>query len=151
MESSCSVSEAREDVQDSKEERDVVIMNPACKLLRQQFPCKKGLQSTLVVATSKCKVLEGGATQILHVRSNHWVCIQVNNDKSLVEVYDSKYKSLPIAAVGQILQLIQSEQDAVTINCKTMQVQEGGDDACGTFATAVATLLWHGENPITKV
>jgi len=99
-------------------------------------------------ASAKC--FEGGATQILHARSNHWVCIQVNDDKSLVEVYDSKYKSLPVVAVDQILQLIQSEQDAVTINCKTMQVQEG-DDACGTFAIAVATSLWHGQNPISKV
>jgi len=47
---------------------DDVIMNAASKLLRQQFPSKKGLQSTLVAATSNCK-LEGGATQILHVRS----------------------------------------------------------------------------------
>ena len=53
---------------------DDVIMNAASKLLRQQFPSKKGLQSTLVAATSNCK-LEGGATQILHVRSNHWVCV----------------------------------------------------------------------------
>ena len=51
-----------------------------------------------------------------------------------------------MAAVDQILQLIQLPKDAVTINCKTMQVQEG-DDACGTFAIAVATSLWHGENP----
>jgi len=65
-------------------------------------------------------------------------------------VYDSKYKSLPITAVDQILQLIQSEQDAVTINCKTMQLQEG-NDACGTFAIAAATSLWHGEDLITKV
>ena len=100
---------------------DDIIMNAASKLLRQQFPSKKGLQSTLVAATSNCK-LEGGATQVLYVRSNHWVCIQVNDDKSLVEVYDSKYKSLPMAAVDQILQLIQSPKDAVTINCKTMQV-----------------------------
>jgi len=43
---------------------DDVIMNAASKLLRQQFPSKKGLQSTLMAAASNCKVLEGGATQI---------------------------------------------------------------------------------------
>ena len=88
---------------------DDVIVNVACKLLRQQFPDKKGLQSPL-----------GGAIQILYIRCDHWVCIQVNQDKTLVEVYDSKYLSLPMAAVDQILQLIQTEQDSVTITCKKM-------------------------------
>ena len=75
-----------------------------------------------MAATRNFKVLEGGAIQILHIRCNHWVCIQVNQDKTLVEVYDSKYLSLPMAAVDQILQLVQTEQDSVTITCKNKKV-----------------------------
>jgi len=57
----------------------------------------------------------------------------VNEDKSLAEVHDSKYKSLPMTAVDQILQLIQSEQDSVTINCSS------------------STSLWHGDSPASKI
>ena len=55
-----------------------------------------------------------------------------------------------MAAVDQILQLIQTEQDSVTITCKKMQEHEG-DNECGTFTIAVATSLWHGNDPASKV
>ena len=100
---------------------DDIIVNAAAKLLKHQFPHQEGLQSTLLASTNKCQVLAGGAIQVLHVRSNHWICIHVNRNKSLVEVYDSKYTIIPMAAVDLILQLIQSDQDAVTINCMKMQ------------------------------
>ena len=127
-------------------------MNAAEELLRHQFPHKKGLQSTLLASTNKCKVLAGGAIQILHMQSNHWVCIQVNQGKLLIEVHDSKYTSISMAAVDLILQLIQSEfdQDAVTINCKKMQ-EQSGNDACGTFAIAVATSLCYEDDTTSKV
>ena len=55
-----------------------------------------------------------------------------------------------MAAVDLILQLIQSDQDAVTINCKKMQ-EQSGNDACGTFAIAVATSLCYEDDPTSKV
>ena len=125
-------------------------MNAAAKLLKHQFPHQEGLQSTLLASANKCQVLAGGAIQVLHVRSNHWICIHVNRNKSLVEVYDSKYTTIPMAAVDLILQLIQSDQDTVTINCKKMQ-EQSGNDACGTFAIAVATSLCYEDDPTSKV
>ena len=57
-----------------------------------------------------------------------------------------------MAAVDLILQLIQSEsdRDAVTINCMKMQ-EQSGNDACGTFAIAVATALCYKDDPTSKV
>ena len=68
--------------------------------------------------------------------------IQVNQDKALVDFYDSKYTTIPMATVDLILHLIRSDHDAVTINCKKMQ-EQSGNDACGTFAIAVATSLCY--------
>ena len=127
---------------------DDCIVNCALKLLRHQFPDISGLQSTLYVAAKQCLTFSGGAIQILHVRTNHWLCIGVNSDKSIVNVYDSKYFSPINATVDLILELIKSEQDAFTINSVKMQ-QQSGDDACGVFAIAVSTALYHNKDPST--
>ena len=50
--------------------------------------------------------------------------------------------------VDLILEVIKSEQDTVTINSIQMQEQTGCN-ACGVFATAVATALYHNDNPTT--
>jgi hypothetical protein len=34
------------------------------------------------IAAGKADILRGGALQILHVRSNHWICLAVEDDKS---------------------------------------------------------------------
>ena len=66
------------------------------KLLRQQFPDVGGLESTLTVAAKSCKTLSSGAIQIMHILSNHWICIKLNEDKTTVFLYDSKYSSMGI-------------------------------------------------------
>jgi len=70
---------------------DVIIKN----LLRNQFPDIGELHCTLTVAARKCDTLHGGAIQIMHIRSNHWVCIKVKEDMSSVYLYDSKYSTIP--------------------------------------------------------
>jgi len=127
---------------------DDCIINCAQKMLRQQFTGNDGLRSTVLVAAKQDSTLGGGAIQILHVRTNHWLCISVNDDKSVVNVYDSKYPSPILATVDLIIDLIKSEQDAITINSIKMQ-QQVGDDACGGFALAVATTLCQKEDPST--
>jgi len=76
------------------------------------------------------------------------LCIGVNSDKSIVNVYGSKYFSPINSTVDLTLELIKSEQDAVTINSMKMQ-QQNGNDACGVFAIAVATALCHSKDPST--
>ena len=125
---------------------DDVIINAAQNLLHQQFPNISGLQSTILASAHKGKTLDGGAVQILHIRSNHWVCFAVNEDKSIVQLYDSKYSTIPLSVCDAIIELIHTENETVTI--KSMQMQEqDGDDACGVFAIAVATTLCHQEDP----
>ena len=76
------------------------------------------------------------------------MCISVNNDKSVVNIYDSKHSTPMMTTVGLILELIKSEKGAVTINSVNMQ-QQRGDDACGVFAIAVATALCHKDDSST--
>ena len=125
---------------------DNIIINAAQTLLQHQFPHVEGLQSTLLVAANKCNMLGGGAIQIMHIQTNHWMCIQVSQDKSIVQVYNSKYSSTTMAVVDSILQLIKSEQDIVTIHCMKMH-KPVGSDSCGVFAITVATALCHKEDP----
>lgn len=86
--------------------------------------------------------------RIVHVRTNHWLCIRVSQGKAVVNIYDSKYASLVMTTVDLILEVIESEQDTVTINSIKMQEQVGCD-ACGVFAIAVATALCHNDDPTT--
>ena len=126
---------------------DDTIINSAQKLLSHQFPENDGLQSTLVVAAKKC-TLGGGAIQIMYVRTNHWLCIRVSQDKAVINIYDSMYASPIMTTVDLILEVIKSEQDTVTINSIKMQ-EQAGCNACGVFAIAVATALCHNNNPTT--
>ena len=117
---------------------DDVIINAGQKLLRQQFPDVGGLESTLAVTAKSCKTLSGGAIQIMHILSNHWTCIKLNEDKTTVFLYDSKHSSIPHTVVDLIIDIIHSEKDTVTIKSMVMQQQQGCD-ACGVFSLAVAT------------
>ena len=142
------LSNEHKDILQRKTWIDDCIINCAQKMLHHQFPEISGLQSTLYVAAKQCSTLCGGAVQILHVRSNHWLCINVSDDMSVVNIYDSKYSSPIMTTVDLILDLIKCEQDTVTINSVKMQEQLGSD-ACGVFAVAVATALCHKEDPST--
>jgi len=125
---------------------DDAIINAGQKLLKQQFPDIGGLESTLVVAAKSCKDLPGGAIQIMHVLSNHWICIQLSKDKTTVCLYDSKYSTISPSVVDHIIDVIHSPHATVTLQSMAMQQQEGCD-ACGVFSLAVATALCNKLNP----
>lgn len=127
---------------------DDLIINAAQKLLRRQFPRVRGLQDTTAIVSNKGIVLPSGAIQILHIRSNHWVCLQVNADRSAVHFYDSLYSTIPTTVADHIIDLVHSDKPRLKILTMNMQVQEGGKD-CGLFAIAVATSLCFGEDPTT--
>ena len=103
------------------------------------------LESTLTVATKSFKTLPGGAIQIMHILSNHWICIKLNEDKTTVLLYDSKCSSIPHTVIDLITDIIHSEKDTVTIKSMAMQEQEGCD-ACGVFSLAVATALYNEQD-----
>ena len=125
---------------------DDVIINAGQNLLRYQFPDIDGLHCTLTVAARKCDTLHGGAIQIMHIQSNHWVCIQVKEDMSSVYLYDSKYPTIPSSVIDLILDIVHFEGDVATIKSMCMQ-QQKGDDSCGLYSMAVATALCNKQNP----
>jgi len=77
--------------------------------------------------------------------SNHWICIKLNEDKTTVFLYDSKYSSIPHTVVDLITDIIHSEKDTVTIKSMAMQEQQGCN-ACGVFSLAVATALCNEQD-----
>lgn len=125
---------------------DDAIINASQKLLKQQFPDVGGLESTLAVAAKSCKTLPGGAIQIMHILSNHWICIKLNEDKKTVFLYDSKYSSISPSVVDHIIDIIHSQNATVTVKSMAMQQQQGCD-ACGVFSLAVATALCNKQDP----
>jgi len=127
---------------------DDAIINAGQKLLHLQFPDINGLQSTAAIAARKCDILCAGAIQIIHIRSNHWACIKLNEDKSCVNLYDSKYSNIPPSVIDLILDIIHYEGDVATIKSIKMQEQKG-DDSCGLFSLAVATALCNRQDPST--
>ena len=89
------------------------------KLLRHQFPDISG--STVAVPVRRCDVLPAGAIHIVHSQSNHWICIKVNENKSSVNLYDSKYSNIPSPVIDLILDITNYEGDVATI--KSMKIQ----------------------------
>ena len=115
---------------------DDVIINAGQKLLRHQFPDVGGKESVLAVAAKSCKTLSGGAIQIMHILSKHWICIKLNENKTTMCLYDRKYSSIPHTVVDLIIDIIHSEKDTVTIKSMVMQQQQGYD-ACGVLAVGM--------------
>ena len=125
---------------------DDLTMNAVQTLLHNQYPTIDGFQSTTKISAGKGDILRGGAIQILHIRTNHWVCLAVDKDKSGVRLFDSLYSNIPVSVVDQIICLLHPQTDDIEIRSMKMQQQQGSSD-CGLFAIAVATSLCHGEDP----
>lgn len=125
---------------------DDAVINAARTLLKTQFPTLSGFQSTQVVAANRADVLGGGAIQIVHTRTNNWVCIHVEEDRAGVRLYNSLYSSIPMSTVDHILQLVHPMTERISIKSMMMQTQKGSSD-CGLFAVAVATALCHHYDP----
>ena len=58
---------------------DDVVISAAQKLLHKQYPLIDVFQLTTSIAAGKADILRGGALQ---VRSYHWVCLDVEQDKN---------------------------------------------------------------------
>ena len=124
---------------------DDQVINVAQSLLKQQFPAIDGFHSTLLVAANQAGVLRGGAIQLLHVRSNHWICVRVGLDSASVQIYDSLYSTIPLSVVDLIINLVHPQQKDLQFRSMVMQQQNGFAD-CGVFAIATATALCNGED-----
>ena len=125
---------------------DDLIIKAAQHLLHSQYPSIDGFHSTTEVSAGMADILRGGAIQILHVRSNHWVCLAVAEDRCGAKLFDSLYNTIPNSLIDMIIGLLHPEKDEITIENMKMQEQRGASD-CGLFAIAVATSLCHGEDP----
>ena len=66
----------------------------------------------------------------------------MNEDKSSVYLYDSKYSTIPSLVVDLILDY---EEDVATIKSMFMQAQNG-DNSCGLFSLAVTIALCNKQN-----
>ena len=119
---------------------DDVVISAVQKLLHKQYPLIDGFQLTTSIAAGKADILRGGALQILHVRSNHWVCLAVEQDKSGVKLFDCLYSDIPLSTIDTIISLLHPQRDRIEIKSMKMQEQAGFSD-CGVLAIAVATSL----------
>ena len=119
---------------------DDVVISAVQKLLHKQYPLIDGFQLTTSIAASKADILRGEALQILHVRSNHWVCLAVEQDKSGVKLFDCLYSDIPLSTIDTIIFLLHPQRDRIEIKSMKMQEQAGFSD-CGVLAIAVATSL----------
>ena len=91
-------------------------------------------------------VITGKSLQLLHINTNHWICIFVNNANSEVEIYDSLYSTISLSLVDQVIDLLHTQSGKITFKSMEMQKQKGNSD-CGVYAIAVATALCYQEDP----
>ena len=118
-------------------------INFAQRLLKQQFPKKNGLRSTLLQERPHSQPTEN-AMQILHVKGDHWIVAHTKPRGKLVYVYDSSYSSVDQKTASMLM--INFRCSMLSIRSMRCQKQEGISD-CGLFAIAFATLIAHGEDP----
>ena len=123
------------------------IMSAGIKLLREQFPNVKGLQSTSLAMHSGFEIQRGEFVQCLNVYDSHWITIAGDSSPGTVNIYDS----LPNCALysktkRQIASILFTDLSTITVNFIDVQVQVGSDD-CGLFALTFAASLCAGENP----
>ena len=86
--------------------------------------------------------------QIIHVRNNHWIALEISG--STVSVYDSSYTSLSADTQNTIAQLIYCKEKEITTNIMNISKQTGSNDRA-LFAMAVITHLAIGEDPTSYI
>ena len=82
----------------------------------------------------------------MHTRTNHWVCIHLDDDKASVCLYDSLYSSIPMSTADQIINQVHPGDQKISIKSMNMQKQNGTSD-CGLFAISVATAICYKLDP----
>ena len=118
----------------------------AQKLLKIQYPFIDGLQSPNLGSILVFKVMTGEGVQIIHHMS-HWTCLStIGCQANEINVYDSLYSRLSVAARKQACSMLDTTEAMLTIRMQEVQSQSGGAD-CGVFAIAFAVSLCQGKDP----
>ena len=121
-------------------------INYAQALLRQQFTCVVGLQSTLF----QYKPLQDKLPediQIIHSHGCHWVVAhKVASSSDIVKVYDSLYDEVD-DVVKKVVNNLFLFSDCPIIEIVPMQKQAVTSNNCGLFAVAVCVAILLKENP----
>ena len=120
------------------------------QLLKSQVANLKGLQHP-VLLQSFCGEFNGqGLTlRVLHIRSNHWVAMQVISS-SRVHLYDSSYTSISEDTQFSISRLLNSKEREITVHLMNIQKQTGSSD-CALFAMACIKHLAMGKDPTSVI
>ena len=121
------------------------LIDAASKILRNQFPDVRGLQSPLLGESLSFQVTEPPFVQMLHVGANHWMTVVVV-DNILVKVYDNLYQNIGTCVATQTASTLKSDSDYLLFQVETTQIQQGGADY-GLFAIAYATEFCFSSNP----
>ena len=146
----------------SKEVEDIIMgnelsdlqINMAQNLLKAQFPCLKGLKSTLLQEKQQTITEDevNNKLQIIHCfERHHWiVATTVNCASGQVNVFDSLFKALDNETKATISRLFQRDTNSVIIKVMNSQKQMGVKD-CGLFSIAFATAIAFGQNPTKQM
>ena len=138
----------RHDISSGKELSDLHVNAYQC-LLKEKLSFLHGLQNTLLQHKIPLNLKESSLSlQIIHVRNNHWIALEISG--STVSVYDSSYISLSADTQNTIAQLIHCKEKEITTNIMNISKQTGLND-CALFAMAVITHLAIGEDPTTVI
>ena len=112
-------------------------------------PSISGLQNTLLQNTTPLNYDPRGQTlQILHIRGCHWATLQIKC--GIIEVYDTSFTSLNKGTLKTIAQLVHCKSNSLMTNLMNIARQTGSTD-CGLYATAIATCLALGRDPLTVI
>ena len=123
------------------------LIEAAQKLLSEQFPDVKGLQSPLCGEKLSFKRPDGHFVQIFNIRRSHWIAVSnIGCEEGTANVFDSFYNSLDMRSKAQICSLWQPSGDKITLRLANIQIQPNNAD-CGLFAIACATEVAFSRDP----
>ena len=121
-------------------------MNAAQTILENQFPDVEGLESTLLVQSTRGFSLRSQRElvhiQIYHLNSFHWVTSVCLPNEDTVYVFDSQVSGPPYLSSNleqQLCQIYRTKQKSLSVEIPVVQQQLPHENNCGLFAIAFAT------------
>ena len=121
-------------------------MNAAQTILENQFPDVEGLESTLLVQSTRGFSLRSQRElvhiQIYHLNSFHWVTSVCLPNEDTVYVFDSQVSGPPYLSSNleqQLCQIYRTKQKSLSVEIPVVQQQLPRENNCGLFAIAFAT------------
>ena len=121
-------------------------------LIRSKFPLLGGLQNTVCQHSHSLNFKEINY-QIIHVRGNHWILLEITKDEANqpnVCIYDSTYDNVDLKTHFVISQLVHFEGKSIPLKIMNISKQTGITD-CGLYAIANLTALTLGNVDPTSV